>query len=89
MILIFILFIYLLLFFFPDLVVVDHLQEVTTIGINRPSVRNCVNTPTAEALLKGNLMMVFFFFFFFFYDPMFSLSLFTKWKIWSYSVNIK
>lgn len=36
-----------------DLVVVAHLKEVTTIGINRPEVRNCINTATAEALLKA------------------------------------
>ncbi|KAK7078358.1 hypothetical protein SK128_022053 [Halocaridina rubra] len=36
-----------------DLVIVQKHQEVTLIGINRPEVRNCINTPAAEALLKA------------------------------------
>lgn len=32
---------------------VEQLEGVTLIGINRPEKRNCVNTPTAEALLKA------------------------------------
>lgn len=36
-----------------DLVLVDHQEEITLIGINRPEKRNCVNTPTADLLLKA------------------------------------
>ncbi|XP_050689693.1 probable enoyl-CoA hydratase isoform X2 [Eriocheir sinensis] len=32
---------------------VENYDGVTLIGINRPEKRNCVNTPTAEALLKA------------------------------------
>ncbi|XP_042240110.1 mevalonyl-coenzyme A hydratase sidH-like [Homarus americanus] len=34
-------------------VIVEHLPEITMIGINRPEKRNCVNTSTAVALLQA------------------------------------
>ncbi|KAG0723642.1 3-hydroxypropionyl-coenzyme A dehydratase [Chionoecetes opilio] len=36
-----------------DTVKVEQLEGITLIGINRPGKRNCINTPTAEALLKA------------------------------------
>ncbi|XP_027207010.2 enoyl-CoA hydratase EchA19 [Penaeus vannamei] len=36
-----------------DLVLVDHIGEITTIGINRPEKRNCINSPAATALLQA------------------------------------
>ncbi|XP_042858635.1 mevalonyl-coenzyme A hydratase sidH-like [Penaeus japonicus] len=36
-----------------DLVLVDRIGEIMTIGINRPEKRNCINTPTATALLQA------------------------------------
>lgn len=38
-----------------ETVKIEHYEGVTLIGINRPEKRNCINTPTAEALLKGKL----------------------------------
>ncbi|XP_071548556.1 enoyl-CoA hydratase EchA19-like [Panulirus ornatus] len=34
-------------------IIVENLPEITMIGINRPEKRNCINTPTAEALLQA------------------------------------
>ncbi|XP_069941615.1 enoyl-CoA hydratase EchA19 isoform X3 [Cherax quadricarinatus] len=34
-------------------VIVEHLPEITMIGINRPEKRNCVNSSTAAALLQA------------------------------------
>merc|ERR1712179_215625 len=36
-----------------DLVLVDHQEDITLIGINRPEKRNCVNIQTGELLLKA------------------------------------
>jgi len=36
-----------------DLVLVDKLQNITTIGINRPEKRNCVNNATARQLIAA------------------------------------
>ncbi|KAK3872059.1 hypothetical protein Pcinc_022849 [Petrolisthes cinctipes] len=36
-----------------ELVVVERHSAITMIGINRPEARNCINTPTANALLKA------------------------------------
>ena len=38
---------------FAELVVVEQLGKVMTIGINRPEVRNCVNPATATQLVTA------------------------------------
>lgn len=35
------------------LVIVEKLREITTIGINRPEKKNCVNHATAKSLLEA------------------------------------
>lgn len=38
---------------YPDLVVIEQIGNVMTIGINRPEVRNCVNPATAAQLISA------------------------------------